>query len=64
MLQEDKQKEKIKTISQLVWVLPYLQTVRVTVAGAMRTGGSSQDTEMDTGSVFSGFSPKSDIDLH
>ncbi len=63
MLQEDKQKDKIKTISQLLWVLPYLLTVRVTVAGAMRTRGS-QDTEMDAGSVFSGFSPKSDIDLH
>lgn len=62
--QEYKQKDKIKTISQQVWDLPYLLPVRVTISGAMRTRGSSQDTDMDTGSIFSGFSPKADIDLH
>lgn len=64
ILQEYKQKDEIKTISQLGWLLPYLLTVRDTVAGPMRTRGCSQDTEMDTGSIFSGFSSNSDIDLH
>ena len=64
MPQEYKQKDKTKTISQLVWDLPYLLLVRVTISGAMRTRGSSQDTDMDTGSISSGFSPKADIDLH
>lgn len=41
-------------------MLSYLQAVRGTVAGAMRTRGSSQDTDTDTES----FSPESDIDLH
>lgn len=58
MLQQDNQNVKIKTVSGLLWVLLYLLTVRGTVTGATRTRGSSQDTEMDTGSIFSGFSPK------
>lgn len=36
MLQGYKQKDKIKTVSQLVWVLSYLLTVRVTVAGGSK----------------------------
>jgi len=64
MVQGDKRRDEIKTISQLIQVLPHLLTVRVTVTGSMRTQGSSQDTEMDAGSIFSGFPPNSDLDVH
>lgn len=64
MLSEDKWKDMTNTISLLIQALPYLQAVRETVAGGRGTREGSQDTGMDTASIFSGSSPESDIDLH
>lgn len=60
---EDKGKDKIKTSSQLGWDLSYLQAVVETFTGAMRTREGSQDTGMEPGSIFSGSTPESGIDL-
>lgn len=56
MLSEDKWKDMTNAIPLLIQALPYLQAVRETVAGGMRTREGSQDTGMDTASIFSGSS--------